>query len=184
MSLKLLEQRIKRFLSTKEPEVICITGRWGVGKTFAWNRYLRQAAGSIELPRYSYVSLFGLTSLEQLKFSVFENTVNPSSADIEPSLETLRTNTTAAAARFGRKATWFLQELPFVKDYVGGLGPLWFSSVRETIRLRTLIYVALRFSDSPDPDREISQRAREALLRIGQESSLNNLRVARFGRQA
>jgi hypothetical protein len=24
-------------------EVLCITGKWGVGKTFAWNRYLREA---------------------------------------------------------------------------------------------------------------------------------------------
>jgi hypothetical protein len=54
-------------------------------------------------------------------------------------------------------------------------------------RLRTLIYASLqfdRFSDTSDPKRAISQRAKEALLRIGQESPLNGLRVARFGREA
>lgn len=29
MSLQLIEEQIKRFLVSSEPEVICITGRWG-----------------------------------------------------------------------------------------------------------------------------------------------------------
>ena len=69
MSLALLEHEIKRFLSVDAPEVICVRGKWGVGKTFAWNRYLAAArdAQAIKLDRYSYVSLFGIGSLDELR---------------------------------------------------------------------------------------------------------------------
>ncbi|MFZ1006053.1 MAG: hypothetical protein WAN65_04405, partial [Candidatus Sulfotelmatobacter sp.] len=61
MSTQLLENEIRRFLSTGEPEVVCVSGRWGAGKTYAWNRYLEEARSQsqIALRRYSYVSLFG-----------------------------------------------------------------------------------------------------------------------------
>jgi tRNA A37 threonylcarbamoyladenosine biosynthesis protein TsaE len=61
VSMRLIEDEISRFLSTTAPEAICISGHWGVGKTYAWNRFLKdvQAAKKIALPRYSYVSLFG-----------------------------------------------------------------------------------------------------------------------------
>lgn len=135
VSIDLIETEIRRFLSTDEPEVICISGKWGVGKTFAWNRYLRdaQANNSIKLKRYSYVSLFGINSLEELKYSIFENSVRSDEIGVEPSLETLQSNTRAAAARLGRKSLWFLQQIPLLKNYVGGLGPVWFLSVKETI---------------------------------------------------
>src|SRR5689334_10262907 len=134
MSTKVVESEIRRFLSSEEPEVLCISGRWGVGKTFAWNRYLKEAQlqKTIALKRYSYVSLFGVNSLEELRYSIFENTINSADIGIEPSLETLRSNTAAAAERLGRKSLWFLQQLPIVKTYVGGLGPVWFLAVKNS----------------------------------------------------
>ena len=75
MSTELIEREIQRFLASEEPEVACISGRWGVGKTYAWNRYLRDAlaAKKVALSHYAYVSLFGVNSLDELKFSIFEN---------------------------------------------------------------------------------------------------------------
>jgi hypothetical protein len=135
VSIEPIANEIRRFLSTTEPEVTCISGHWGVGKTFAWNRYLQEAqkAKSIALKRYSYISLFGVNLLDEFKYSVFENSVNCSDVGVEPSLETLQKNTAAAAERFGRKSLWFLQQIPLIKNYVGGLGPVWFLSVRDTI---------------------------------------------------
>jgi hypothetical protein len=92
-----------------------------------------QKEKSIALTRYSYVSLFGANSIDEFKYSVFENSVNAVDIGVEPSLETLQTNTLGAAQRFGRKSLWFLQQIPLVKNYVGGLGPVWFSSVRNAI---------------------------------------------------
>ena len=135
MPIELVQKEIQRFLSSEEPEVICIRGHWGVGKTFAWNRYLKeaQAQRKIALPSYSYISLFGVNSLEELKYSIFENSVKCSDIGVEPSLETLRSNTTAVGKRLGKTSLGILQRTPFLKNYVGGLGPVWFLSVRKTI---------------------------------------------------
>jgi hypothetical protein len=70
-----VQHEIERFLRSTEPEVLCITGAWGVGKTYTWQMALDRvcAARAIGLTRYSYVSLFGVGSLEALKLSIFEN---------------------------------------------------------------------------------------------------------------
>ena len=135
MSIQLIEGEIRRFLSTTEPEVICISGHWGVGKTFAWNRFLKETLSSraIALKQYSYVSLFGVNSLDEFKYSVFENSVKTAEIGLEPSLETLHSNTLAVAKRLGMKSIWFAQQIPWVKNHIGGLGPVWFLSVRNTI---------------------------------------------------
>jgi hypothetical protein len=66
---------IERFLKSSEPEVICISGEWGVGKTYTWQTILDglRTRREIGLSRYSYVSLFGIASLDALKASIFEN---------------------------------------------------------------------------------------------------------------
>ncbi len=74
MSLKLVRTEILRFLVDTEPEVLCIKGKWGVGKTFAWKRYLSEAQEDkkLGLQQSSYVTLFGLNSLEELRFAIVE----------------------------------------------------------------------------------------------------------------
>lgn len=72
MSIKTVELEIARFLSSEEPEVLCISGAWGVGKTFTWMKNVKDAA-EISLPQYSYVSLFGQNSLQDVRNSIFEN---------------------------------------------------------------------------------------------------------------
>jgi len=74
-STELVESEIARFLSTQEPEVLCINGAWGVGKTFMWRSLLEQAIKNktLKIGRYAYISLFGINSLEGLKHAAFEN---------------------------------------------------------------------------------------------------------------
>src|SRR4051812_28368189 len=111
MSVKLVETEIRRFLSSEQPEVICISGKWGVGKTFAWNRFLRDAQGAkdLKLKKYSYVSLFGLSSLEEFKHADFENSLQRSEVGLKPNLKTPRTNTAAVAETLGRHAFRFVE---------------------------------------------------------------------------
>lgn len=115
--------------------MLCISGHWGVGKTYAWNKYLKDALANeeIALKRYSYVSLFGMNSLDELKYSIFENSVKSSDIGIELTLEALRTDTSAASERFIRKALRVVQNTPLTGTYLAGLGPVWSSSVRETV---------------------------------------------------
>lgn len=72
-STAIVQEEIERFLRESESEVLCITGNWGVGKTY--NDEFRSAAEQKEigLIRYSYVSLFGINSLEAFKQAIFEN---------------------------------------------------------------------------------------------------------------
>lgn len=43
VSIEIVRTEIRKFLAGTEPEVISITGHWGVGKTYAWRRYLVEA---------------------------------------------------------------------------------------------------------------------------------------------
>ena len=43
MSTELVEKEIARFLASPDAEVLCLRGKWGVGKTYSWNEFLKQA---------------------------------------------------------------------------------------------------------------------------------------------
>ena len=91
MSTALIESEIKRFLRSDTPEVLCLKGKWGVGKTFAWRKWLSEVQDDLTLAatKYAYVSLFGLNSLESLRYSIFESTVTPEHLMTGPSVGTL-----------------------------------------------------------------------------------------------
>jgi hypothetical protein len=74
-SLEFTRAEITRFLGGIDPGVLCVSGEWGVGKTFLWRSVLDtlRNARELSLTRYSYVSLFGLNSLDDVKSSLFEN---------------------------------------------------------------------------------------------------------------
>ena len=75
----------------------------GVGKTYLWNSLVAKTKATIGLKKYSYVSLFGLQSLNELKYSIFENTLDTKSIGLEPSLATLRTNTDFVVETAGKQ---------------------------------------------------------------------------------
>jgi hypothetical protein len=131
MSTALVEKEIARFLASPEPEVLCLRGKWGVGKTFSWNAFLLRAKEDqrIALGSYSYVSLFGLDSLDQLKYAVFENSVATQDVGVEPSVESFKSNATAVAKRLGMKSLSILQNLPPAKNYAAALQSLSFLSI-------------------------------------------------------
>ncbi len=94
MSLKLIEEELAGFLASSDAEVLCLKGKWGVGKTYTWERLLKAAkskANGLGLTSYSYVTLFGINSLDDLRYSIFENTVSGVDITTEPSLESFST---------------------------------------------------------------------------------------------
>ena len=113
MSIDLVRSEIERFLSTDEPEVICISGAWGVGKTFAWNTFLKdaQVRKKIALGRYSYVSLFGVNSLEEFKYSIFENSSNPQTLASSPALKRFGLTQPQSESALGRPPLAFCSGL-------------------------------------------------------------------------
>lgn len=66
-----IEKTIEGFLSAKASSAIVLQGKWGVGKTYFWrHRILKDATAEPWRQRYSYVSLFGINSLSELKASL------------------------------------------------------------------------------------------------------------------
>lgn len=90
MTTELVTQEINRILASEDAEVLCIRGRWGVGKTYAWQTYLKDARkqGRIAKQNYAYVSLFGLNSLDDLRYAIFESTVPLENLESGPDAET------------------------------------------------------------------------------------------------
>jgi hypothetical protein len=91
MSIELVKAEIAKFLKGADPAVLCLRGKWGVGKTHAWNEQLElaQFQSRLGMKTYAYVSLFGLNSLDSLKFAVFENTQNVENGIRVANLDTL-----------------------------------------------------------------------------------------------
>lgn len=92
MSTELVKAEIFRFLEDPHAEVLCIRGDWGVGKTFAWRQFLSEAedANRLAFDNYAYVSLFGLNSLDSLRYTIFESTVAKGKFVAGPDTNTLR----------------------------------------------------------------------------------------------
>lgn len=132
-STALVQAEIKRFLQSKDAEVLCVKGDWGVGKTYTWHKILDEAkaAKAVALTRYSYVSLFGINSLENLKLSVFENLDfldSHAETPVEQGIQGAK-SFAALLKKFGGIAT----TLPYVGAALSKAGPLYFSLIRKQI---------------------------------------------------
>ncbi|MEH2087549.1 hypothetical protein [Nostoc sp.] len=135
MSIELVRNQINKFLNSEAPEVLAIRGKWGVGKTFTWNKFLKDAQqeSKITLKRYAYVSLFGCNSLDNLKFTIFEQVIDTGSIGLKPSIETFRKSAESLSNSIGRKSIKFLQWLPNVKNISLALETVSFLSINKTI---------------------------------------------------
>jgi len=135
MSLKFVKNEIFRFLESATPEVMAIKGAWGVGKTFAWNKLLKEAKDSNKIShnKYSYVSLFGINSLDSFRYSIFEQLINTSLIGTEPSLETFKENWTGVSASFGKKIARVASDLPYLNKFFPTIESVSFLGVKDAI---------------------------------------------------
>ncbi|HDU8495668.1 TPA: hypothetical protein RG419_002311 [Morganella morganii] len=135
MSLKTIREQVLNFLSQSSSSVMAIKGEWGVGKTYGWEALLLEAKKErmLSAKRYSYVSLFGISSLDKLKYTIFENSIPKSSIGTEPSLESLRTNTLGVLEVLGRGSWNKLKEMPFIKSAAPAVEAFSFMSISEAL---------------------------------------------------
>lgn len=91
MTTSLARTTLSRFVTDKRPSAIALTGPWGSRKIFLWNDVVTTIAKSSDpgFARYSYVSLFGLNSMADLKAALFENAVPPGSVQTGATPESL-----------------------------------------------------------------------------------------------
>ncbi|KAB2949909.1 MAG: hypothetical protein F9K19_23065 [Rhizobiaceae bacterium] len=94
MTVENVISQIDRFLKTADPEVLCIRGNWGTGKTYVWQtaaKKLRDGKDKVALDQYAYVSLFGVNSINQLRTSILQNTLPRAQIGDLVTSETLKT---------------------------------------------------------------------------------------------
>lgn len=135
MSVEVIKDQIFQFLSSEKPEVMAIKGEWGVGKTFSWKKFLKEACvkNKVNLERYSYVSLFGINSLECFKYTIFENIIKKEIIGTEASLETFKSNTTSLIESFGRQSINLFKGAPIVKSFSPAIETISFLSLNKTL---------------------------------------------------
>src|SRR6266404_2887340 len=132
-SAETAKAEIARFLKGNEPGVLCITGEWGVGKTFLWRLildHLRKTNG-LSITRYSYVSLFGLNSLDDVKSAVFEN-MEWLDQDATSFAQQGKAGAKALAAR-AKKLSELAGALPWVGQAFTKARSLYFSLIQNQI---------------------------------------------------
>ena len=65
-----LEDKLLKLIDTDESFAIALTGEWGIGKTHFWNNFYERNHTNFKTKKYAYVSLFGIESLDSLKFEI------------------------------------------------------------------------------------------------------------------
>ena len=136
MSIQETQSRIVEFLNSDEPEVLSIRGAWGVGKTYTWNRFLKEAQinGKIALKKYSYISLFGLSTLDSLKIEMFQNSIGTNLIGEPINLTTLNNNIENVLPSLTKKSGRNIAKMiPWLKDAVPFIDAASFLSLNETI---------------------------------------------------
>lgn len=129
MSVELVKEQVRRFLSTDTPEVLAIKGDWGVGKTYSWEQYIEEFQIECALKSYSYVSLFGINSIAELKQTTFLNTIDTKRIGEAPNIK-----------GYSKKVADLVKDtkIPYVSKYVGGIGSL-INSVSQLAMNKTII---------------------------------------------
>jgi Cdc6-like AAA superfamily ATPase len=134
MSLEPFYAEIARFLRRPNSEVLVISGKWGVGKTFAWNKLLSEARDEdrIALHKYAYVSLFGLAGLDAVNGAIFQNTVGKERAGLTPDMKSLAATVKSVKTSW-RSGIKLARYIPGVSDYSEALEKLGAFSIRNQI---------------------------------------------------
>ena len=65
-----LEKKLLELINTDDSFAIALTGEWGIGKTRFWKSFYEENHTNLGVNKYSYVSLFGIDSIEALKFEI------------------------------------------------------------------------------------------------------------------
>lgn len=135
MSIEIVKSQIHEFLSSDKPEVLAIKGAWGVGKTYSWNKFLLSAKKSknIVLERYSYVSLFGIHSLDAFKYTIFEHVIPRDMIGSEANIETFKNNTTGLLEILGRKSLGWFKGASLLKSFTPAIESISFLSLSNSL---------------------------------------------------
>lgn len=73
MSLTSTKEQLIRLLNDEDNKVIALSGKWGTGKSFMW-RSVKASSQDANIQNALYVSLFGVSKIEQIKIKLMQGT--------------------------------------------------------------------------------------------------------------
>lgn len=73
MSLKDTKEQLIQLLTDDDNKVIALSGKWGTGKSFMWEQ-VKTASNNDKVNSALYASLFGTSSIDQIKFKLIQST--------------------------------------------------------------------------------------------------------------
>jgi hypothetical protein len=133
-SLEPIRREIKNYLTKPYPQVMAIKGKWGIGKTYTWKKLIVDIGKSnvLYFKKYSYISLFGVQSIDDIYSSIFVKTVDSSNVIDNPTLGSLWSN--VLSLKDGRREALSLigkiKNITSINEYYKNAASL---AVRETI---------------------------------------------------
>ncbi len=102
---------ILSFLKNNEQKVLLLHGKWGTGKTYFWKDFAEHHRSAIKEDFYSYVSLFGASSISNVKnVLIFGGQALRSASGFQDTVERVKT-------WIARKGKYFRAiKIPYVTD--------------------------------------------------------------------
>ncbi|WP_143483082.1 hypothetical protein [Pseudomonas congelans] len=133
-----IKTTLRTFATEDNDSSIVLKGAWGTGKTHLWQQVVSAEAGLFKKRNYSYVSLFGISTLKDLKRALFENKVLRERAASQPSADSFHENLKDLA---GKSSSWLRKGSSLLNDITAfgfrGVGPaveaLQFFRVTDTL---------------------------------------------------
>ena len=83
MSLATTKKHLLQILSDPNNKVVALSGKWGTGKSHLWSE-VKADSGDKKIEQALYVSLFGLSSMDQVKLKIVQSAIP--NADQNPTL--------------------------------------------------------------------------------------------------
>ncbi|VVN89115.1 hypothetical protein PS706_01756 [Pseudomonas fluorescens] len=139
MSVIQVQNALQHFAKNKASRAVVLKGEWGTGKTFVWNEVIKNHRKDFARSSYSYVSLFGLSSLADLKRAIFTNIVKKDIAGHVATTESIKEN--LMRLDFTDARAWLRKATGQTKDVklplLGGIGSIvdsmQFASISDTL---------------------------------------------------
>lgn len=115
-----IERTLETFLASKQAGAIVLKGKWGVGKTYFWRyRIIQRIFNKPWKKRYSYVSLFGINSLSELKTALAVAT-----AEFDQDAKRAKRKSARVIGWWWKAASWLSDALGAVPRVGPGLAKL------------------------------------------------------------
>ena len=127
------ETELEHFLGDPKQKVLALQGPWGIGKTFFWKDFIKRKLPVVKERAYSYVSLFGTSSVDQAKNMIVAGAGTAGAKKTSPLL---------AAARQAQKLKRFMKDVELPTPYgkqAGALVSNILSNVQESLIREWLI---------------------------------------------